>query len=224
MPRRDLLLKQKLLSLFRKIEKSKSIGNSRTTLGNCLRHFRLSHRAAFHQPSIPVRFLNRVQIRALDILNQGKFEGLVVVNLFYANGNLLKTSSLRGLPAALTGDDLISAIGHLPYKNRLKQTILFNRSSKFLYFLFFKLSSRLIGIRSDSIDLHFISFPCRSLLNPQFLKDSFSHNGFRDPYGFFLQLNHRSYGPRGNRGLTRRLFIYFNCHSLALRRRGNRSR
>ena len=94
MARRDLFLKQKLLSLFRKIKKSKYIGDSRTTLGNCLRHFRLGHRAPLHQPTVSVRFFYRVQIRALDILNQRKLEGLVIINLFYTNGNLLKTSSL----------------------------------------------------------------------------------------------------------------------------------
>ena len=166
MTRRDLFLKQKLLSLFRKIKKSKCIGDSRTTLGNCLRHFCLSHRAPLHQPTISVGLLYRIQIRTLDVLDQRKLESLVVINLFYTNGNLLKASSLRGLPTALTGDDLISAIGHLPYKNRLKQTIFFNRSSEFFYFLFFKLGSRLIGIRSDSINLHLISFPYRNLLNP----------------------------------------------------------
>ena len=93
-------------------------------------------------------------------------QSLVVINLFYTNGNLLKASSLRGLPTALTGDDLISAIGYLSYKNRLKQTIFFNRSSEFFYFLFFKLGSRLIGIRSDSINPHLISFPYRNLFNP----------------------------------------------------------
>ena len=166
MARRDLFLKQKLLSLFRKIKKSKCIGDSRTTLGNCLRHFRLGHRASFHQPTISVRLFYRVQIRALDVLDQRKLESLVVINLFYANGNLLKASSLRGLPTALTGDDLISAIGYLSYKDRLKQTIFLNRSSEFFYFLLFKLGSRLIGIRSDSINLHLISFPYRNLLNP----------------------------------------------------------
>ena len=224
MARRDLLLKQKLLSLFRKIEKSKCIGNSRTTLGNCLRHFRLSHRAPLHQPTVSVRLFYRVQIRALNIFNQRKLKSLVVINLFYTNGNLLKTSNLRGLPTALTGNDLIRTIDYLPYKNRLKQTIFFNRSSKFFYFLFFKLGSRLIRIRGDSINLYLISFPSRNLLNPRFLNDGFSHNRFRDLYWFLLYLNHRPYRPCRNRGLSRRLFIYFNCHSLALGRRGNRGR
>jgi hypothetical protein len=58
------------------------------------------------QPLIALRFLDRVEVAPLDILDQGYFERLGIVKLADDRRDLVETGLLRRPPAPLAGDDL----------------------------------------------------------------------------------------------------------------------
>src|ERR1700733_4361335 len=51
--------------------------------------------------------LERVQVGALDVFDDGDFERFAVAGLDDDDGDLVQARSLRGPPAALAGDDLV---------------------------------------------------------------------------------------------------------------------
>ena len=148
----DFLLKQQLLGALGKVEQTKRVSNRGTTLGHHLRDLGLRHVATFHKTTIPIRFLNGVQIRALDVFDERELERVIVVSLFDANGNLLKACHLACLPTTLASDNLIRVRACFPHKNWLQETVSLDRGRKLLKFFLLELSSRLIGVRADRVD------------------------------------------------------------------------
>ena len=54
------------------------------------------------------RLLERVQVLALDVLDQGERDGVLVVDAPQHGRDLVQARHLRGAPAALAGDDLVA--------------------------------------------------------------------------------------------------------------------
>ncbi len=67
-----LILEQKLLGIFRQIEKTQSIRDGRTTFRHRLSYIGLCHLLPIHETLIAIRLFDRVQIRTLNILNERK--------------------------------------------------------------------------------------------------------------------------------------------------------
>ena len=80
---------------------------------------------------IGLRLFDRVQILALDILDQRDLKRLGIVELADDDGNLVEPGALRGTPAALAGDDLI-ALAVRPDDDRLDQPARCDRLGEFL--------------------------------------------------------------------------------------------
>ena len=55
-----------------------------------------------------MRFLDRIQILALNVLDQRGGKHPVVGNVAHHDRNLEQTGALRRAPAALAGDDLVA--------------------------------------------------------------------------------------------------------------------
>ncbi len=155
MSSRDLILKEQLLCIFRKIEQPKRVRNSRTSFRYCLGNIRLSHLPTFHEATIPIGFFNRIQIRTLDILNERKFKRFIIINILDLDRNFLQPSQLRCLPTALTCDDLIIRILNLTHKDRLNEAFFLDGVGKFLQLGLFEVSTWLIRVRSDQFNLNF---------------------------------------------------------------------
>ena len=103
----NFLFKQQLLGALGKVEQTERVGHRGTTFGHHLRDLRLRHIAAFHEATISIRFLDGVQIRALDVLDERELERVVVVSFFDADGNLFEARHLACLPTTLASDNLI---------------------------------------------------------------------------------------------------------------------
>ena len=54
------------------------------------------------------RLLERVQVLALDVLDEGERDGMLVVDAPQHRRDLVQARHLRGAPAALAGDDLVA--------------------------------------------------------------------------------------------------------------------
>src|SRR4030095_7345874 len=96
---------------------------------------RLAHQLADHflavpitvdQPPIGFRLFNRVQILALDVLDQRDLGPRFLVEFANYRWNLMQLSSLRGSPPALASDQFI-AISHRSDQDRLKYAPLHTR-------------------------------------------------------------------------------------------------
>ena len=57
------------------------------------------------------RFFERIEVFALDVLDDRKLERLGVADLENDHGHVVNAGALRRAPAALAGDDLEGAVG-----------------------------------------------------------------------------------------------------------------
>ena len=154
----NLLLEQQLLGFLGKLQQTQGVRNRGTTLRHRLSNLGLRHVQAFHHAAITVRFLNGIKIRTLDVLDKRKFQSLIVASFFDSNRHLLQTSQLRCLPATLTGNDLIRAIIKRTHQNRLQKPVFLDRSGKLLQLFALEIRTRLIGVRGNRVDVHFVHF------------------------------------------------------------------
>ena len=64
----------------------------------------------FHQPLIRLRFLDRVQVLSLDILNQRDFHGFLIREFPYDHRNFFQSGCFGGSPPSFTGNNLVTVI------------------------------------------------------------------------------------------------------------------
>ena len=154
----DFLLKQQLLCFLGKLQQTQGIRNRGTTLRHRLSNLGLRHVQALHHTAIAVRFLNGIKIGTLDVLDKSKLQSLIIVSFFNSNRHLPQTCQLRCLPTTLAGNDLIRAILKRTHQNRLQKPVFLDRSGKLLQLLALEIRTRLIGVRGNRVDIHFIHF------------------------------------------------------------------
>ena len=94
------------LDFRRKIQQSQQVSDMAARLVDELAQFLLGVAIILDEAAIGLRFLDRVQILALDILDQGDFERLLVAELADDGGDFVQPRLLRRAPAPLAGDDL----------------------------------------------------------------------------------------------------------------------
>jgi hypothetical protein len=109
-------------------------------------------------------FIKRVQIRALNILDNGDFERLLVIGLDGQNRHFMKAGALRRPPAPLSRDDFISIrdAGNGPRQDRLNDAFRSDRISQFLEFCFVELMARIARIGAQKLNWDFL-LPPRAL-------------------------------------------------------------
>ena len=75
----------------------------------------------------PLRLLERIQVLALDVLDQRERERRLIGNVLHERRDLAQPCLLRRAPAALAGDDLEAAAIDGPHEDRLHHPLLANR-------------------------------------------------------------------------------------------------
>src|SRR3954468_14458553 len=132
MPGRDPALDNKVLDLWREVEKPDHVVDVRPALAQDLGQVGVGIAELVHQAPVAGGFLNRIEVRALDILDNGVFERGPVVDLNDDHRHLVQAGHLRRAPAPLAGDDFIrrGLIGHRPHQDRLHDAALADRSSQ----------------------------------------------------------------------------------------------
>ena len=101
------------------------------------------------QAAIGLRLLDRVEILALDILEQGDFERLGVAEIADDRRNFVQARLLRRAPAALAGDDL-EAMAVRTHDDRLDHAARGDRLRQFGQRFLVEGSARLAGMRLDA--------------------------------------------------------------------------
>jgi hypothetical protein len=95
---------------------------------------------------------NRVQVLALNILNQCKLERLFIPNVPKDRRHTKKLGALSGAPSALAGNKLIPGT-NFPYNKRLNDTAGPDGLSELLKRVFDKPGSRLKRAGIDQVDI-----------------------------------------------------------------------
>ena len=161
----DLLLEQKLLRLFRQFQKSQRVRHGRTALRHRLCNLRLGKVASLHHTPIAVSLLYGIEIGALNVLDKCQLKRLIVISFFDANGNRGKSHHLACLPTALPSNDLVLLGTHGANENRLQQAVFLDGSGQLFEFFALEVRTRLIRIRRDGIDRHFVRTALRHALD-----------------------------------------------------------
>src|SRR5437016_535461 len=68
-------------------------------------------------------FFKRIEIGALDILDERDFQGLAIREFTNEHGQFMDAGPLGSAPAAFTGDDFIFALASWPDNERLQKTL-----------------------------------------------------------------------------------------------------
>src|SRR5437868_15256594 len=107
---------------------------------------------ALDQLAVAIRLLERIEILALDILDQRELRRGRFVDLANDRRNGVEPCPLRRAPAPLAGDDhIIFAVG--PEQNRLENPALPDRLGELVECLLVEVDSRLMGVGPDPRDL-----------------------------------------------------------------------
>ena len=102
MPCRDKILRNERFHLVRKLEKPHGIGNRRTSLADAFRHFLLSKAEIVLQRLVGDRFLNGVEIFALNVFGCRHRGGRKIIRLDKSDANLFPSKELCSSQATLS--------------------------------------------------------------------------------------------------------------------------
>src|SRR5690349_14152523 len=106
------------------------------------------------QLAVSFRLLDRVEIFALDVLDQRKLGSGRIVNVADERRNLVQARPLGSAPSTLAGDDLEPVVRG-PHEDWLKNTALRDRIREFVDRLLVELHAGLNRARLDPPDLDF---------------------------------------------------------------------
>ena len=136
----------------RKIEQSQQVSDVAARLVDELADIVLGMAVPVDQLAIALGLLDRVQILALDILDQRDLRRRRLVDLADDRRDRVQPRPLRRAPAALAGDDLKPvAVG--PQQDRLEHPALGDRIGQLVDRFLAELDARLVGIGPDPRDL-----------------------------------------------------------------------
>jgi hypothetical protein len=111
-------------------------------------------REFFHQAAIALGLLERGEILALDVLDEGDLEGVAIVELLDDDRHFMKLRELRGAPAPLAGDDLVGvgSLGMAAHEERLQHALLADRVGKRAQRVVIEAAARLKPSRPQQLD------------------------------------------------------------------------
>ena len=148
-PHGKQILGQPRLHLLVQIEQPHGICDRRPAPAHFLRDVFLPHSEFTREPGIRLRFLDRIEIRALQIFDQRKLEHLQVGGDAGNHRHFREPCFLRRPPAAFPGDQFVPA-AHLPNDQRLDDSMLANRFDQFVQGLAREIFPRLQRTRHDA--------------------------------------------------------------------------
>src|SRR4051794_39096523 len=108
---------------------------------------------AINELLVPLRFLDRVEVLALNILDQRQLGRCRFVYLAYDRRNAVQPRPLRRPPPALAGADL-EAVAVRSQQDRLEDSALRNRIGALVDRLVAELDARLVRVWPEAADLN----------------------------------------------------------------------
>ena len=135
------------------LKQTQRIGDRRARLDDALRDLLLRQAIVAHQLLIALRFLDRVEVLPLQILDERKLHNLALARLDDHRRDFIQTGLPRGTPSPLACDDLIIAFlftrAHRDRRNDAVQTDAFR---ELVERLLREYLPRLAGVRFDAAD------------------------------------------------------------------------
>ena len=99
-------------------------------------------------------FIERREVLALEVLDDGDLERRVVIDLFDHGRHGLQAGPAGGPPAALAGDELVATALAGTDQDRLEDAMLADRGREVVQGGFVQRRAGLVGIGVDAVDRH----------------------------------------------------------------------
>ena len=99
----------------------------------------------------PLRLFDRIEVAALDVLDEGGFEDLLIVEVHDGDGHAVQSRFAGGPQPALAGHEL-KAFADLPHDQRLQDAVSADAGTERGKFVAIEGLARLIRVLLDSID------------------------------------------------------------------------
>ena len=130
------------------------VGDRRSILADRVGNLLLRQMEIVHEPAIRVRFLDRIQVFALNVLDERDRQQLVFRNVSNDHGNFEETDALRRAPATFAGHDLVAAVD-APDHDRLDDAVGPNRARQVIDPLVVDVRARLklVGPQQVGVDV-----------------------------------------------------------------------
>ena len=137
---------------FLKLEKPKRVGDGGAVLTGAFCDLFLREMKFIGEALECMGLLDRVEVLALKVFNQGHLESHGVRHVSNDNRNAGKTGFLSCTPATFAGDELVAG-SDSAYDEWLNDSARLDRSRKFFERFFAEAGSRLIWARIDQVDV-----------------------------------------------------------------------
>jgi hypothetical protein len=165
-----------VLHCLRKLKNSYEVRYGRSVLSNSSGNLLSVKVELVHEALIATGLFERVQVKALYVLDEGDLKGITIGQFLYKYRHLRESGANRSAESTLTSNDLIPSLPR-PNQDRLEYSKRSNRLRKFANFLLWKVHSRLLWIRRDSGNIDVLNATvrvCRSNRQARF-GNVFSH-------------------------------------------------
>jgi hypothetical protein len=133
------------------VQKAQQVGHCHSRFADGIRHLLLRQFKLFLQAQQRVGFLERVEILALDVLDQRHRDRAVIGDIFDDDRDAVETCHLAGTPTPFTGDDLVTTGRPGPDDDRLHHPLSPNRRGQFLQTRVVDVPPRLQGSAMDGV-------------------------------------------------------------------------
>ena len=129
------------------------VRDRRAVLADGLRNLLLRPFQLVGQPAVGARFLDRVEVLALDVFDQRQLQPLFIGNVAHDHRDLQQPGAQRGAPAPFAGHDLVLALLAAAHHDRLEDPGLLDRCGQRVEPLFIHVAPRLLAIRLDQVEI-----------------------------------------------------------------------
>ncbi len=140
----------------RQAEQAEGVADVRAGAADPLRELFVGGAEVVEQLLVGGRLLQRVELRAVQVLDERVAEHVVVGRLADDGRDVLEAGPLRRPHPALAHDELVAAGAELPHHDRLQQADLGDGGGQFLERLFVEGQARLARVGRDRVDRHFL--------------------------------------------------------------------
>jgi len=137
--------------VFGQADQPQQVGNGGAGFTHSLCHLGLGQAELFLQALEGKGFFDRVQVFALDVLDQRHGDGGFIRHIADDGGNAVELGHLGSAPAAFTGNQFIAAFGNRAHHHRLHHTLLANGICQFLQGGGVHIPARLVTATLDEV-------------------------------------------------------------------------
>jgi hypothetical protein len=136
----------------RQAQEAHRVGHRRAILADPRRHLLLRQPELVDQPVIGRRLLDRVEVGALQILDQRALERLAGVDVLHHHRDLHHPGALRRPPPPLAGDEQVAAAVPRPHHQRHDHAVRLDRRRQLVELGLAEVPPRLLRARVDVLD------------------------------------------------------------------------